>query len=131
MTVDPKLENIAYKVLEKMEVKPKSNEHGSIILIIMIVGIILSLIRIIQECNKNKILPLDYNKKIKFFTDEIHTLSIKRTWLNQLRLGRVIKQKLSQSDYKLYGKSMKKAIMDTGINLTEDESQTLLEASNV
>jgi len=59
------------------------------------------------------------------------TLSIKRSWLNQLRLNRIIKNQLSKEDYKSYGSSLKTAIMDVGSNLTDEESQTLVEAANV
>lgn len=130
MKVDPKLEAIATKVVSNMNSKP-SDEHGSIILILMIISITLSLIRVIQECNKTKLFGLNKREQCKTLNQEIKTLAIKRTWLNQLRLNRIIKNQLSKEDYKAYGSSLKTAIMDVGSNLTEEESKVLLEAANV
>lgn len=130
MKVDPKLESIANKVVSNMNSKP-SDEHGSIILILMVISITLSLIRVIQECNKTKLFGLNKKEQCKTLNQEIKTLAIKRTWLNQLRLNRIIKNQLSKEDYKAYGSSLKTAIMDVGSNLTEEESKVLLEAANV
>lgn len=130
MQTNPKIDNIAHKVLAKMNI-PITDQYGSILLIIMITGIILSLIRVIQECNAKKILRMDKRNRNKFLTEEIRTLSLKRAWINQMRLKRIIKQKLSPEDYHTYGDSLKQAIMDVGIDFTEEESQTLLEAIDV
>lgn len=130
MKVDPKLETIANKVASKMSAKP-SDEHGSIILILMIISITLTLVRVVQECNKTKLFGLNKKEQCKTLSQEMKTLSIKRTWLNQLRLNRIIKNQLSKEDYKAYGSSLKTAIMDVGSNLTEEESKVLLEAANV
>lgn len=130
MHTNHKLDNISHKVLAKMQI-PVKDEYGSILLIIMITGIILSLIRVIQECSAKKILRMDKKHRNRFVTEQIKTLSTKRTWINQMRLRRLIKQKLSPEDYKLYGYSLAQAIMDVGIDFTEEESQTLLEAVDV
>lgn len=130
MNVDPKLEAIALKVMEKMNLS-KDGKYGSIILVIMIIGIILSLIRIIQECNKSQIVSLDQRSKAKFVQKQIKDICITRTFLNRWRLSRIIKQKLNSEDYKLYAEKLKNAIMDCGPELTEEESFTLVEAANV
>lgn len=129
MKVDPKLEAIASKIMSNMNSKP-SEKHGSIILILMIISITLTLVRVIQECNKSELSGSSPKEQVKTLNQEIKTLSIKRTWLNQLRLNRIIKNQLSKEDYKTYGSSLKTAIMDVGSHLTEEESQTLLEAAN-
>ena len=130
MKVDPKLESIANKVASSMSVKP-SEEHGSIILLLMIISITLTLVRVIQGCNKSKLFGLNGKEQARTLNREMKTLSIKRSWLNQLRLNRIIKNQLSKEDYKAYGSSLKTAIMDVGSNLTDEESQTLVEAANV
>ena len=130
--MNSKLEQIANKVVEKMNVSQQ--QHGqsqSVILIVMIVGIILSLIRVIQEC-ENKKLRLLSNKKdqAQLMQQRIKGICISRNILNQWRLKKIIKQKLSPEDYKSMGDKLKKAIMDVGVNLTDDESLTLMEAVN-
>ena len=49
-----KLKAIAVKVLEKSTI-PKEDNHGfAIITVLMIISIILTIVRVIQECNKVK-----------------------------------------------------------------------------
>jgi hypothetical protein len=129
MNIDPKLEAIANKVMDKMDLS--SNEkYGNIILVIMIVGIILSLVRVIQECNKSKLNIFSVRDKAKFMKDEMNSMCISRTFFNKWRLKKIIKEKLNSEDYKLYGTKLREAILDTGIDLTEEESYALMEAVN-
>lgn len=131
---DPKLELIAKKVLYKVNtnnLRPNDNTYGSVILVLMVISIILSVIRVIQECNKKKLFILDRQQKSNIMKQEINTLCIKKTWLNQIRLSRIIRQHMSRDDYKIVGEDLKRAIMDVGSNLTDDESLTLVEAANV
>ena len=137
MSHNEKLELIATKIMNKMNIQDKSpsnlyNKNSqSIILILMIIGIVLSLIRIIQECNKNKLRGLNKNKQAEAMQKEVTTICIKKNLLTMWRLNKIIKQKLSPEDYKLYGSELKKAIMETGPELTEDDIITLVEESNV
>lgn len=130
MSMDPKLEAIGYKILNKIDNKPK-DEHGSIILVIMVVSVVLSLIRVIQECNSKNLALLNRSQQRQLMVESMKSIVIKRTLINQWRLKRMLKHKLSPQDYRLYGQSLQQAIMDTGAHLTDDEILTLLEASNV
>ena len=132
MQVDPKLEAIALKVMDKMDLShAKKNTYGNIIVVLMIIGIVLALIQIIQKCNDKKLLPLDTNTKTKLMHGEIQKICIGRSFLNTWRLKNIIKQKLNPEDYEAYGKQLRDAIMDTGTKLTEEETFTLVEAANV
>ncbi len=135
MSNNEKLEQIAIKVMNKMNIDNNSQglykkNSQSIILILMIVGIILSLVRIIQECNKKKLLGLNRDKQNKVMQQAIGDICIKKNMINQWRLNRIIKQKLSPEDYKTYGAELKKSIMETGPELTEEEITTLVEESS-
>lgn len=130
MNVDPKLEAIALKVMDKMDLSNKNDKYGNIILVVMIIGVVLSLIRIIQECNK-KFSVFDKDQRAKYMHEQVKSICINRTFLNNWRLRRIIKDKLNSEDYRTYGDKMRKAILDTGVDLTEDESYTLVEAANV
>lgn len=125
------LEKIANKVIQKMNLTTKQNEYQSVILVVMIVGIILSLIRVIQEC-ENKKIKLLHNKKdqAQVMQKAVRSICLKRNLLNQWRLKKIIKQKLSPEEYKNLGDKLKTAIMDVGVDLTDDESLTLMEAAN-
>lgn len=130
MNVDPRLEAIALKVMKKMDLA-KDGKYGSIILVVMIIGIILSLIRVIQECNKSQMVSLDQRSKARFIKQQVKDMCITRTFLNRWRLRKIIKEKLNSEDYKTYGEKLKNAILDSGTELTEEESFTLVEAANV
>jgi hypothetical protein len=125
-----KLEKIANKVIKKINV-PAQDQYQSVILVVMVISVILSLIRVVQECD-NKKLKLLSNKKdqAQFMQQSVKNICIKKNLLNQWRLKKIIKQKLSPEDYKNLGDQLKKAIMDVGVDLTDDESLTLMEAAN-
>jgi hypothetical protein len=130
MNVDPKLEAIAMKVMDKMDLS-KNDKYGNIIVVIMIIGIVLSLIRVIQECNKQQFTISNKDQKAKYMHEQVRSICISRSFLNKWRLRRIIKEKLNSEDYKLYANKLRDAILDTGVELTEDESYTLVEAANV
>lgn len=133
MNFDPKLEAIAMKVMDKMDLSKssKDDKYGNIIVVIMIIGVILSLVRIIQECNSKKLFRSNREQTAQFMRNEVRSMCISRTMLNKWRLRKIIKEKLSPEDYKMYGDQLRNAILDTGVDLTEEESYTLVEAANV
>jgi hypothetical protein len=129
MNINPKIENLAQKIIQKANLK--QDTYGiDPITIIIIIGVILSLIRVIQECRKDRN-KLNMRENILDFKNTIVNLSIKDNWLNNYRLNRILKQQLTPKQYNSYGKSIKKAIMEVGKNLNDDESLTLLEIYNV
>ena len=129
MNIDPKLENLAKKVINKANIK---NETYGIdpITIILVISVILTLIRVIQECRKKRTLDDKMSEALNL-RHTIVNLSIKNNWLNNYRLNKILKQHLSKKQHQQYGVSLKNAIMEVGKNLNDDESLTLLEASNV
>lgn len=130
MNVDPRLEAIAMKVMDKMDLSSKNDKYGNIIVVIMIIGIILTLVRIIQECNTGFV-AFNTDQRAKYMQEQIKTICISRNFLNNWRLRRIIKDKLNSEDYKQYGDKLRRAILDTGVDITEEESYALVEASNV
>jgi hypothetical protein len=129
MNIEPNLEAIAQKIINKANIK---NQNYGIdpITIIIVIGVILSLIRVIQECRANR----KKNDKMSEALTLRHTvvqLCIKDNWLNNYRLNKILKQHLSKTQYQQYGVSLKTAILDVGKNLNDNESLTLLEAINV
>ena len=124
------VEKIAKKVLNNMQL-PKDKDYGiDPITILMVISIILTLIRVIQECRKNRQLVKDKNEYVSLMKRDIQDAILKDSWLNRFRLQRIIKQNLTKDQYKAYGKPLQHSIMGTGINLTEDEIYTLMEAAN-
>jgi hypothetical protein len=123
------LEKIGKKVLNKL---PKNEDNYGIdpLTLIIVIGVILSLIRIIQECKKKRTLLKDKHERASLLKKDIQEVVLKDSWLNNLRLNRILRQHLSKDQYKVYGKELKNSIMEVGVNLTEDETYTLMEAAN-
>ena len=129
-TDDQKLKAIAEKVLDK--VKAKDQEvFGSVIAILMVISIILTLVRVLQECNKSKLSNFSGKDKYNYFGAQIKDTAIKRTWFTKMMVKKSIRKELSREEYKKYGYDLMNAILDTGENLKEDELITLAEAINV
>jgi len=124
------LEKIAKKVINNMKLE-KDKDYGiDPLTIILVISVILTLIRVIQECRKNRKLLKDKNESASLMKKDIQEVVLKDSWLNRMRLQRILKQNLTKDQYKAYGKSLQNSIMETGINLTEDEVYTLMEAAN-
>lgn len=131
MEQNEKLKQIALKILNKSTVQP--SDYGfAMITILMIISIMLTCVRILQECNKSKtssnMLSMD---KAAIYGEQIKSLSAKKGWFTQLRIKRVLRKEMDPEDYAKYSMSIISALLDIGENLTEDEIITLVEAANV
>ena len=131
MMNDTQLKHIGSKVLAKAGI-PEEEKFGSIIAILMIISIILTVIRVLQECNKNK-LSGNYSAQDKYalYGAEMKEYSRKRGWFTKMRIKKVLRRELSREDYQKYSFQLLNAILDSGENLKDDEVITLVEASNV
>lgn len=130
---DEKLKSIAQKVISKANIESADQQrYGSVIAILMVISIILTLIRVIQECKKTKLKTFSQQQdRCSFFSTEVKSLSFNRTWFTKRAIKRVLKQQLSKEDYNKYYMSFLNAILDCGSTITEDETYTLMEAANV
>jgi hypothetical protein len=124
------LENIAKDVLKKANI-PEDQNFGSIIAILMVISIILTVIRVLQECNKNKTLNMTSKEVGGLYGAEIRSYSLKRGWFTRLRIKRIMRQQLSKEDYHKYAIKLTEVLLDKGETITDGEALTLLEASNV
>ena len=125
-----KLKAIAEKVLSKAKLD-KSENFGSIIAILMVISIILTVVRVLQECNKNKTSELCKEDKYAIYGQEMRLFSSRRGWFTKMRIKKVIRKELNREDYIKYSIPLVEAILDTGESLTDDEVITLVEAANV
>lgn len=126
---------LATKVLEstksKLSKEDKDNFGFDPITILMVISIILTLIRVIQECRKDKAKLMNQSEKTDYLCTEIKSLSFNNTFLNRLRIRSVIKKHLSKSQNKKYGESLLKALLETGKTVTDEQVSALLEYKNV
>ena len=124
------LKAIAEKVISKVP-NQEPEKFGSVVLILMVISIILTLIRVLQECNKSKIKALNRKEKYAFFGSNIKEVCDRQSWFTRMTIKKMIRKELSKEDYQKYGGPLMLSILATGVNLTDDEIKTLVEAANV
>lgn len=129
---DDKLKQIAIKILEKSNV-PKEGEYGfAVVTILMIISVILTCIRILQECNKNKLSSESTSQdKYTLYGEEIKSYSERKGWFTKMRIKKILRREMNREDYNKYSLSILTALLNTGEVLTDDEIITLVEAANV
>lgn len=125
-----KIKDIATAILNKTNISYNDN-FGNPIAILMVISIILTCIRIIQECSKNKQHNFTQKEIVDDYNNQIIRLSRGRNWFTKLRLKRLIRKEMDYEQYKEYGTSLLNAILDYGEHLTEEDTITLMEAANV
>lgn len=123
-----KLKAIATSILEKAkyqstDVSGDEDEHGSVIAVIMIISTLLTLIRIIQECNKNK--------DKMFYANRIRDISVRRGWYTKMRIRKILRRELTPEDYRKNAASLVNAILDEAAQIKEEDLITILESANV
>jgi hypothetical protein len=126
------LKQIADKILSKVTVEETDKERfGSVIIVLAVISIVLTLVRIIQECDKNKIKLFSKQDKYEYFSTHIHDITIRRSWFTKMTIKKILRKELDRYDYRQYGSSITNAILDVGENLDQTEIKTLVEAANV
>lgn len=130
MTDNERLKELAKKVLKKVNIN-EEEKFGSIIAILMVISIILTLVRVLQECNKNKTQNMTATDKNAAYGESMRSFSKKRGWFTRMRIKRVIRKELTQEEFNKYGIKLTEALLDTGESLNDDEVTTLVEAANV
>jgi hypothetical protein len=128
---DEKLKVIAQKVINDAGLG-NEERFGSVIAILMIISIILTVIRVLQECNKTKLNQLSCEQdKFVLYGENIRTFSKQRGWFTKMRIKKIIRRELPREDYENYSIPLLGALLNIGENITDDEVVTLVEAANV
>jgi hypothetical protein len=130
MTQNDDVKDVAHQVLKKCNIND-DQKFGSIIAILMMVSIILTLIRVLQECNKEKTENMTSSDKNMVYGESIRTFSTKRGIFTRMRIKRILKKELSSEDFSKYSLKMINAILDTGENISDSQVSSLVEAANV
>lgn len=130
MSNNKKLKSLANKIRVDAGI-PEEEKFGSIIAILMVISIILTLIRVLQECNKNKVGQLSTEQDVcELYGKEIKNYSTKRGWLTKLRIRRVIKKNMTKEQYSEYGEALLYSILNAGSNLDNEEISSIISAAN-
>jgi hypothetical protein len=132
MANNDELKAIAIKVLEKSTVPKQDNYGFAIVTILMIISIILTCFRILQECNKNKLTAQSTAEdKYAMYGEQLHTFSERKGWFTKMRIKKILRREMKKEDYEKYSLAIVNALLQTGETLTDDEITTLVEAANV
>jgi hypothetical protein len=125
-----KLREIAEKILKRANI-PQDEKFGSVIAILMMISIVLTLVRVLQECNKSKTTNRHSQDNCALYKNNIKIFSEKRGWFTRLRIKKVLRRELDSEQYHKYSIKLTEALLDTGEVVTDDEVSTLVEAANV
>jgi hypothetical protein len=132
MPNNEKLKAIAVKILEKSRVPKEDNYGFAVVTILMMISIILTCVRILQECNKNKLSAQSTAEdKYSLYSEQLHTFSERRGWFTKMRIKKILRREMKSEDYEKYSLAILNALLETGEILTDDEVSTLVEAANV
>jgi hypothetical protein len=128
-----KVELLAEEIYNKtMSQIDKSELHGiDPLTIIIIIGIIVNIIRVIQECNKDKVSKLAKSERTELLSTDMKFRAFQHGWLTRLKLKRIVKKYLTKDQYKEYGEPILKSLLDVGKTVKEEQVSALLEYENV
>ena len=125
------LEDISQDIYNKASQKISDTQFGSVILTVMIIGIIVNLIRVAQECQKKQTNNMNKVDRFRSNISMIRQYCHNRTWFTKMRIKKIIRQKIGGAEYKKYSNILLDTLLDTGENLTDDQFIQLLEICNV
>jgi|TARA_R100000005_G_C4993395_1_gene200447 hypothetical protein len=125
------LEKLAEQIAVDSDIDPQA-KFGSVIAVIMLIGVFLTLIRVIQDCNKSELKVLNNNEqKCTAYASHIKNLSIRRSWFTKMRLKKILRQNMPMEDYRKHGGVLCEKILDAATNLNHNQVHSLIEVSNV
>lgn len=130
MNNNEKLKIIAERVLRRANIGD-DQKFGSVIAILMVISIILTVIRVLQECNKSKTQNMTAQDKSTIYGENIRSYSKKRGWFTRMRIKKIVRRELTSEEFNQYGIKLTESLLDIGEDLTDDETYTLVEAANV
>lgn len=122
------IEKVAQRALNKIQ--PKEGEYTFVITVLMIISIILTCIRIIQECNKSKTDTFGCEAKNAYDAGQLRSILTKRSWFSKMKLKKIIRQELGKDLNKEYGSQVLESLLSTGDELKDEELYSLVEATN-
>lgn len=129
------INDLASEVLEetKKNLREDKSENYGIdpLTIIIIIGILVNVIRVVQECRKDK----DKNKtkqiQYTYMTTEVRSQATNCGWFAKRRIKKIIREKLTPEQYKKYGEALLQALLVIGTKATDEQVCSLMEYQNV
>lgn len=126
---DDKLDILANKILQNAD--QDQDNFGSPIAILTIVSIILTCVRIVQECNRSKLSTLSVTGQHDLLLEQIKSLSYRKSWLTKMKIKKILRQTIDKSTYTKYGNILTESLLKTGENITDEDITVIMEQINV
>lgn len=123
------MNEISKKVLRNSGI-PEDEKFGSILIAIMVIGIIVNVVRVIQECEEDETKKYNKTEYCAFLRNKIAFLANRKRIMDVMRLKRILRRNLTPEAYQKYKHQLTTGILKTGTELTETETYTLLEHAN-
>lgn len=95
--------------------------------IILIISVTLTLIRVIQECRKNKSSLMSATERNNYLTSEVRALSFGGSFLTRRKIKKILKEKLTKDQYNKYGDALLKSLLNVGKTATDEQVSALVE----
>lgn len=126
------VEDLAREILNETEenlIETKTHDMYGIdpITIIICISIIVNIIRVIQECKKNKSVDMTQTEKTNLLTTEIKFQSMNNGWFTRRKVRNIIRKHITKEQDKKYGEAMLKALFAVGKKTTDEQVCSLLE----
>lgn len=126
--------DLASEIIRETEknLKQPQNTYGiDPLTIILIIGIIVNVIRVIQECKKDKVSKMMQEEAASYILTEVRYKAANCGWLTKRRVRSIIKEKLTKEQYAKYGEPLLKALITVGVKATDEQVSSLMEYSHV
>lgn len=100
-----------------------NNNYGSIITIIMVIGIMVQIIRVLESCNTSK-------------SDSLYGIMKKNTsnagwsFFTKLRIKKILRQNVPQKVYQEYGKQLTEDLLNYSKTINESDFNCLITEAN-
>ncbi len=127
------IEELAQKIYKDALAKVKETDRYGIdpFTIIIIIAILVNVIRVIQECNKDKTKTLASSEIPEMLSTDVKFRAFNNSFLTRMRLRNIIKNYITKEQNKVYGDALLKALLENGKTVTEEQVSALLEYKNV
>jgi hypothetical protein len=129
------INDLASEVLEetKKNLREDNTSNYGIdpLTIIIIIGILVNVIRVVQECRKDK--DKNKTKQIQYahMTTEVRSQATNCGWFAKRRIRKIIREKLTKEQYTKYGEALLQALLIVGVKATDEQVSSIMEYSNV
>jgi hypothetical protein len=126
------INELAAIVIEKTFQKENTKQYYiDPLTIILVISILLTLIRVIQECRQKRIKTMTEKDRYFYVHSEIQSLCFNNTLFTRMRIKAAIKQHLTKEQYNRYGKALLNSIIEVGSKVTDEQTVALLEYKHV